>query len=244
VGRVEFHLDRLNSNNTALSGHHQPTGGTLLLPNRNERILDGPAILLSMLHRMRNNVIAADFSVPSTGPGNFSYFNWTGQSLGWSGSGQFTHSFTVNPINNSFGPEWTPWGWQAYSLDDEKLMPFDGVEILRDLTSLEIDYIAPDIPGDFNGDGRVDSADYLVWRENFGESESTLAPGSGNGNEIVDGSDFLVWREHFGGTGGRLEVVSEQSIPEPTSIAMAVVAGLMVCGGWSRFLPRLPNAAD
>ena len=42
----------------------------------------------------------------------------------------------------------------------------------------------PSSPGDFNGDGAVDAADYVEWRKGLGT--------------IYDQNDYGVWRAHFG----------------------------------------------
>lgn len=71
------------------------------------------------------------------------------------------------------------------------------------------------LPGDYNEDGFVTSADYDTWRSDFGTPVST--PGDdadGNANGIVDASDYVIWRAHFvdvtaPGSGANL------MIPEP-----------------------------
>ena len=69
-------------------------------------------------------------------------------------------------------------------------------------------------PGDYNGDGTVDAADYTVWRDAFGSSTDLRADGNGNG--IIDSGDYDIWKSLFGATyasgSGSLATV-----PEPTS---------------------------
>ena len=59
------------------------------------------------------------------------------------------------------------------------------------------------IPGDYNGDGSVDAADYTVWRDTFGAMGADL-PADGNGDMVVDSLDYdLVageLREHDRGS--------------------------------------------
>ena len=53
------------------------------------------------------------------------------------------------------------------------------------------------LPGDYNNDNRVDTADYALWRKTAG---TTNLAADGNGDGIVDTKDFDVWRAYFGKT--------------------------------------------
>ena len=70
-----------------------------------------------------------------------------------------------------------------------------------------------EVTGDFNKDGFVDNADYIVWRKN-------------NGSQ----ADYNIWRSNFGqviGAGSGAIVTSSASVPEPGSfflLAFAAVA--------------------
>lgn len=79
------------------------------------------------------------------------------------------------------------------------------------------------IPGDYNGDGIVDAADYVGWRDTLG-STTTLAA-DGNGNNEIDAGDYDVWRANFGRTAGSGASESNSAVPEPTS-ALALLAGV------------------
>jgi CSLREA domain-containing protein len=54
------------------------------------------------------------------------------------------------------------------------------------------------LPGDYNFDGVVDAADYIVWRATLGATNDLRA--DGNGNSIVDNGDYTFWQTHFGNT--------------------------------------------
>jgi hypothetical protein len=47
--------------------------------------------------------------------------------------------------------------------------------------------------GDYNNNGVVDAADYVVWRETFSQMGPGLAA-DGNGNNQIDPGDYEVWR--------------------------------------------------
>jgi hypothetical protein len=84
------------------------------------------------------------------------------------------------------------------------------------------------IPGDYNGDGTVDAADYTVWRDNLGgDARLAFAFGSRDGSLSgpIGNDDYSFWRANFGNTSGNL-LVSAASVPEPSSLAMVLAISL------------------
>jgi hypothetical protein len=80
----------------------------------------------------------------------------------------------------------------------------------RALSATEITALATILEGDFNADGKVDAADYVVWRK--------------NGMSV---QDYAVWRSHFGETaGGGMGAMdgSSNNVPEPLSFAFLLIA--------------------
>ena len=57
------------------------------------------------------------------------------------------------------------------------------------------------LPGDANGDGIVDQADYTVWYNHYG-SAGTWALGDFTIDGLVDQADYTVWYNHYGLGGG------------------------------------------
>jgi hypothetical protein len=57
----------------------------------------------------------------------------------------------------------------------------------------------PLLTGDYNRNGSVDAADYIVWRNSLGQTGTGLAA-DGNGNGQVDAGDYNLWRANFGRT--------------------------------------------
>jgi hypothetical protein len=74
--------------------------------------------------------------------------------------------------------------------------------------------------GDYNGDGVVDAADYLVWRSTIGSTTDLRADGNGNG--VIDSADYAVRTSLFGTSysGG---AGSATAVPEPKSITLMLV---------------------
>jgi hypothetical protein len=91
------------------------------------------------------------------------------------------------------------------------------------------------LPGDYNGDHFVDSADYVVWRKALGMTGIGLpADGSGpNGrpDEVVDLFDYAYWRANSGqivggGSGGDSIALG---VPEPSVTVLNMI--LLVAAG-------------
>lgn len=78
--------------------------------------------------------------------------------------------------------------------------------------------------GDFNNDGSVDSADYVVWRNTAGLE---VEPGSGADHDFdgrVTGRDREVWASRFGVTvDALLAAAASTAIPEPSAVWLAIV---------------------
>jgi hypothetical protein len=87
------------------------------------------------------------------------------------------------------------------------------------------------LPGDFNVDGVVDAADYVVWRGSLGSTVSTHGGGAdGNFDGHITQADYEVWRENFG---QRIGIGSNGSagtlvIPEPNCEIVTFLAALVL----------------
>jgi hypothetical protein len=77
------------------------------------------------------------------------------------------------------------------------------------------------VPGDFDSDGDVDGADFVIWQTNFpAASGKVLATGDADADGDVDGADFVVWQTNFPTSAAP----GSSPVPEPASISMALVA--------------------
>jgi hypothetical protein len=81
------------------------------------------------------------------------------------------------------------------------------------------------ITGDYNNNGVVDAADYVLWRKNLGQPV-TLPNDSTPGDVSQD--DYTVWRANFGRTpGSGAELGAVDAAPEPAAAALLVLGALL-----------------
>jgi len=89
---------------------------------------------------------------------------------------------------------------------------------------------SPALSGDYNGDLRVDAADYTIWRDTLGSTADLRANGdnSGPSANLIDEADYAVWKSSFGNSGSGQSGLTTTAVPEPSSIALGflAVAGL------------------
>jgi gluconolactonase len=86
--------------------------------------------------------------------------------------------------------------------------------------------IATPANGDYNGDGTVDAADYVVWRSTVGSTTNFAA--DGNGDHVIDQADFDFWQSKFSATSGSAAATTGGSIPEPSTVTLAALALFLV----------------
>jgi hypothetical protein len=80
------------------------------------------------------------------------------------------------------------------------------------------------VPGDYNGNGVVDTADYIIWRENNGTAFQLTNEVSGVTPGQVTDDDYTEWRARFGNTAGSGATVGgTATIPEPTTWVLALL---------------------
>ncbi len=81
--------------------------------------------------------------------------------------------------------------------------------------------------GDFNGDGVVNMADYVVWRSTFGSTTDLRADANGDG--AVNDADYGVWRSFFGTSYAAGALTEGAAVPEPASGVLCLAALWSVC---------------
>lgn len=86
------------------------------------------------------------------------------------------------------------------------------------------------LQGDYDGNGVVDAADYVVYRHTLGQIGTALAA-DGNANGVIDPGDFDFWRAHFAHTNGISSSLGGTAAPEPATLLMLVIVSI---AGWVR----------
>jgi hypothetical protein len=110
------------------------------------------------------------------------------------GLGQSFTILTADDVDGTFGAEVLP------ALPN----PNVAFDVIYNAQSVVLTVLSA-LPGDYNGDGTVDAADYVVWRK----VDSTPA-------------DYDIWRSHFGQTAGSGASAgyADSTVPEPTGWLM------------------------
>ena len=79
------------------------------------------------------------------------------------------------------------------------------------------------LAGDYNRDGAVTAADYVLWRKTVGSIVTRYASADGSGSGTIDYPDYLRWRADFGALAAAGTAL-QTAIPEPPSIATLCLA--------------------
>ncbi len=103
-------------------------------------------------------------------------------------------------------------GWGALAGDLDEFVYWNRSLTAAEAAALYTAAITPGgLDGDYNNDGKVDAADFVVWRKTDGSQ-----------------AGYDTWRANFGNAlGSGAAVGSAAGVPEPASIALIVVAGCL-----------------
>jgi hypothetical protein len=97
--------------------------------------------------------------------------------------------------------------------------------------------VVPALAGDYNANGVVDAADYIVWRKMLGRNGIGLAA-DGNGNAVVDQGDYTVWQNNFGAVSGS-GAGTATTVPEPHSLLFVLI---YFAAAWARSISVRRNS--
>ncbi len=77
------------------------------------------------------------------------------------------------------------------------------------------------VAGDYNGNGTVDAADYVLWRDTLNQNVTAGTGADGDASGTVDGADYDFWRARFGNIAG---AGAAAAVPEPGIFALVFAA--------------------
>lgn len=83
--------------------------------------------------------------------------------------------------------------------------------------------------GDYNNDGDVNAADFVLWRHTLGQLVGQFTGADGNGNGAIDNGDYDLWRAHFGQTAGSGVGATTNAVPEPATLVLLMFVAVAGC---------------
>jgi hypothetical protein len=150
------------------------------------------------------------------GSGTFTFTGGTGQFAGATGHGTVDVVTTLPTFPTSTG----------------------GVEQeMRGMLSL----VSRTVSGDYNDDGTVDAADYVVWRENDGSPAGYDMWRANFGVMAAASAASRAATPHFVGAGPPRLGGPTAAVPEPTSSTLGVVAAGLIWVAFTRRLASVPS---
>jgi hypothetical protein len=99
--------------------------------------------------------------------------------------------------------------------------------LVKTSNSLVLQSATAGVAGDYNHNGVVDSADYVVWRNQNNTNVTAGTGADGDGNGVVNSNDYDFWRARFGKTASASGLSESAGVPEPTT---AIMAALLLIG--------------
>ncbi len=92
-------------------------------------------------------------------------------------------------------------------------------------TIIRTNFTPGGLPGDYNQDGAVNAADYIIWRKG-------LPAADGNNDSIVNELDYDIWHTNFGTSAPGSGSGQAGTVPEPAAGLIAVLA--LICSSFVR----------
>jgi hypothetical protein len=121
-------------------------------------------------------------------------------SLDSSAAGTFNGSFTLAPLSTNARP---------FTMD----LPPITVQLTGQVR----------VAGDYNQDGSVNAADYVLWRKALNQQVTAFSGADGDGDAIVDDGDYGVWRTNFGRTASP-GAIATAAVPESAAHVLLILA--------------------
>lgn len=114
---------------------------------------------------------------------------------------------------------------------------FTYTNIFNDVVTGVVEYFTPvGVPGDYNNNGVVDAADYVLWRNGGPLQNEVDNPGT------VNAADYTAWRARFGNTSGSGSGVNGAAVPEASTFQLLTLCVVGLFLGCSRRFSRTASA--
>lgn len=110
-----------------------------------------------------------------------------------------------------------------------------GLETLYGANSVQL-VVVSDLAGDYNNDGTVDAADYVVWRKNNGTTINLPNDPFGG---TIGSAQYATWRSNFGKTLTSGAANGNVVVPEPAGVLLLAMASTI----FSCFIRRRRRSA-
>ena len=101
-----------------------------------------------------------------------------------------------------------------------------GVNMPQNFAGVDGSVSLPPPTGDYNGNGTVDAADYVLWRNGGPLQNEVDTPG------VVNAADYTAWRARFGNSGSGAGANENAAVPEPAITVLLMFAA--AAGVYSR----------
>lgn len=93
------------------------------------------------------------------------------------------------------------------------------------LDNFKLETFSAGVQGDYNNDGSVNAADYVLWRKGTGVLANEVAdPGA------FSAADYSEWRARFGNPAGSGSSLAGGAVPEPGTISGLILGAITVLG--------------
>jgi hypothetical protein len=197
----------------------QNSGGSVTEGNSfNERLAD-----FSNYNRMTVRISALDSVNPAGTVGIQGFFQRTGYAyataaanLNLTTDGAY-HELVYDISNVTDLANVNAWGLNVFAHPNNIVFNIDNIRFSK----------VAGVLGDYNGNGSVDAADYVLWR-NGGPLQN-----EGDNPGTVNQADYDFWRSRFGANSGNGSLAeASATVPEPPTglLMLSIIAATGICG--------------
>ena len=102
--------------------------------------------------------------------------------------------------------------------------------------------LSAELLGDASGDGSVGPEDYTLWADAFGIAEPSYDDGDLSRNGVVGPEDYTIWADNFGLIAAA-PGDSPAAVPEPSSLALLMIAAVVIAGPRPRQIVSITRRA-